>query len=68
MDEHANTAVKVSGAIEGDYVIEDARTDGRLVLRPDLSVGAILARHGATALTRDEADAALGSIPTDDEG
>lgn len=38
--------VTLSGDLSGDYVVEDQRPDGRVVLRPDLSVRAMLARHG----------------------
>ena len=37
--------VTLTGAISGDYVVEAHYDDGRLILRPDLSVNAILARH-----------------------
>lgn len=48
--------VTLSGDIAGDYVVEDQRPDGRLVLipDPDLSVDAILARHGARPATAEE--------------
>lgn len=68
MEPQTSTAVTLSGAIDGEYVVEDARADGRLVLRPAHTVSAILSRHGATALSPDEVEAALGPIPIDDEG
>jgi len=60
--------VKLTGDLSGDYVVEDQRADGRLVLRPDLSVVAILARHGERALTPEEFDRHFGHLPTDGEG
>ena len=60
--------MKLSGDLSGDYVVEDQRPDGRLVLRPDLSVPAILARHGERELTPDEFDRHFGHLPTDGEG
>jgi len=60
--------VKLTGDLSGDYVVEDRRPDGRLVLRPDLSVAAILARHGERELTPEEFDRHFGHLPTDGEG
>jgi hypothetical protein len=60
--------VKLTGDLSGDYVVEDQRADGRLVLRPDLSVAAILARHGERELTPEEFDRHFGHLPTDGEG
>jgi hypothetical protein len=60
--------VKLTGDLSGDYVVEDQRPDGRLVLRPDLSVAAILARHGERELTAEEFDGHFGHLPTDGEG
>jgi hypothetical protein len=66
--------VTLSGDIAGEYVVEDQRPDGRLVLAPDpdLSVDAILARHGARAATAEEFaafEAEYGPfLPPDGEG
>lgn len=60
--------VTLTGDMSGDYVVEDQRPDGRLVLRPDLSVKAILARHGERELAPDEFDRLFGRLPTDGEG
>ena len=60
--------VKLSGDLSGDYVVEDQRPDGRLVLRPDLSVSAILARHSERELTPEEFGRHFGHLPTDGEG
>jgi len=49
-------------------MFEEQRPDGRLVLRPDLSVSAILARHGGRELTPEEFDRDFGHLPTDGEG
>lgn len=60
--------VTLSGDLSGDYVVEDRRPDGRVVLRPDLSAKAMLARHGERELTPDEFEQHFGELPTDGEG
>jgi len=57
--------VTLSGDLSGDYVVEDRRPDGRVVLRPDLSVKAVLSRHGERELTPDEFVRHFGELPTD---
>jgi hypothetical protein len=60
--------VTLSGALSGDYVVEDRRPDGRVVLRPDLSVRAMLSRHDEHELTPNEFDRHFGKLPTDGSG
>ncbi len=60
--------VTLSGDLSGDYVVEDHRPDGRVLLRPDLSVKAMLARHGERRLTPEEFERHFGQLPTDGEG
>ncbi len=66
--------VTLSGDIAGEYVVEDRRPDGRLVLvpDPDLSADAILARHDARAATAEEFAAFEAEhgpfLPPDGEG
>lgn len=60
--------VTLSGGLSGDYVVEDHRPDGRILLRPDLSVKAMLARYGERKLTPEEFEQHFGRLPTDDEG
>jgi hypothetical protein len=60
--------VTLSGDLSGDYIVEDQRPDGRVVLRPDLSVNAMLARHGERRLTPEEFEQSFGRLPTDGEG
>jgi hypothetical protein len=60
--------VTLSGDLSGDYVVEDRRPDGRVLLRPDLSVKAVLARHGERELTPEEFEQHFGELPTDGEG
>jgi hypothetical protein len=62
------TRVTLSGYLSGDYVVEERRPDGRLVLRPDLSVRAILSRHSERELTPDKLQQHFGEMPTDGEG
>lgn len=60
--------VTLNGDLSGDYVVEDQHPDGRVVLRPDLSVRAMLARHDLRELTPDEFERHFGALPTDGEG
>lgn len=60
--------VTLTGDVSGDYVVEAHYADGRLVLRPDLSVKAILARHDERELTAQEFEQQFGHLPTDGEG
>jgi hypothetical protein len=60
--------VTLSGDLSGDYVVEDQRPDGRVLLRPDLSVNAMLARDGERRLTPEEFERHFGRLPTDGEG
>lgn len=57
--------VTLSGALSGHYVVEEQRADGRLVVRPDVSVPAILARHGERELTPEEFERHFGHLPGD---
>lgn len=65
---HGAGSCEADRSLSGDYVVEDQRPDGRLVLRPDLSVAAILAGHGERELTPEEFDRHFGHLPTDGEG
>ncbi len=65
--------VTLSGDIAGEYVVEDRRPDGRLVLVPDTSATAIRARGGSRRLTAPEwqdflAEHGPHMLPPDDEG
>lgn len=60
--------VTLSGALSGDYVVEERRPDGRVVLRPDLSVTAMLSRDGERELTPKEFKQHFGTLPADGEG
>ncbi len=60
--------VTLSGDLSGDYVVEERRPDGRVVLRPDLSVKAMLSRHDVRELTPEEFEQHFGELPTDGEG
>jgi len=46
--------VTLSGDIAGEYVVEDRRPDGRLLLAPDTSAAAIRARGDSRRLTERE--------------
>lgn len=62
------TRVKLGGDLSGDYVVEEHRPDGRLVLCRDLSVSTMLASHGERRLTPEEFEEHFGELPTDGEG
>jgi hypothetical protein len=60
--------VTLSGDLSGDYLVEELRPDGRVVLRPNLSVTAILSRHNERELSPDEFEQRFAESPTDGEG
>lgn len=65
--------VKLTGDVEGSYVIEEALTGGRLVVAPEwpskeTSAEAILERAGGERMTPEEFDKHFGHLPTDGEG
>lgn len=61
--------VKLSGDIEGPYVVEETRSDGRLVISPDTSAQAIMDRLGHEPATLAEFEAEYGAVkPPDGEG
>jgi hypothetical protein len=62
------TRVTLSGDLSGEYVVEERRPDGRLVLRPDLSIRTMLSRHSERELTPDEFQQHFGEMPTDGDG
>jgi len=72
-NEAVSTHVKLTGEISGDYLIDEILDDGRLVLRPDTSLAAILERTGTRELTDPEWEAFLAGdgrhmLPPDGEG
>lgn len=61
--------VKLSGDIEGTYVVEETRSDGRLVISPDTSARAIMERLGHEPATLAQFEAEYGPVrPPDGEG
>ena len=61
--------VTLAGAITGNYIVDERLNDGRLVLRPNTGVDAIIERTGGgRPLTPDEFEQHFGHLPTDDEG
>ena len=65
--------VTLSGDIEGEYVVEEARPDGRLVVAPEwpsanTSITAVRKRLGTRAMTPEEFDRHFGDLPRDGEG
>jgi hypothetical protein len=60
--------VTLSGDIVGDYVVEDRRPDGTLMLVPDTSIEAIRKRLGTEQMSTEEFERYFGDLPTDGEG
>ena len=60
--------MKLSGELTGEYVVDEVFEDGRIMLRPDTSAGAIRHRAGLAPVTDDEFHRAFGHLPSDDEG
>ncbi len=58
----------LSGDIVGDYIVEDRRPDGTLMLVPDTSVAAIRKRLGTEQMSAEEFEHHFGDLPTDGEG
>jgi len=69
MSVHGGEHVTLSGDVSGEYVVVEKRDDGSLVVAPDTSVQATLARHGMEPATLREFEAEFGPIqPADGEG
>lgn len=62
------TRVTLSGDLSGDYLVEELRPDGRVILRLDLSVQAMLSRRGERELTPAEFEQHFRDLPTDGGG
>jgi hypothetical protein len=50
----AQPHVMLSGDLAGEYLVEEKRPDGRLVLVRDTSIAAIRRRQGTRAMTPEE--------------
>jgi hypothetical protein len=50
----AQPHVTLSGDLDGEYLVEEKRPDGRLVLVRDTSIAAIRMRQGTRAMTPEE--------------
>jgi hypothetical protein len=65
--------VKLSGDVEGSFVVEEALAGGRLLLVPawpskETSADAILESAGGRRMTPEEFDQHFGDLPTVGEG
>jgi hypothetical protein len=61
--------VTLAGTITGNYIVEQRLNDGRLVLRPDTGVDAIIERTGGgRRLTMESFERHFGHLPTGDGG
>jgi hypothetical protein len=71
-EEHRLVHVTLSGDISGDYVVEDQRPDGHLVLAPDVPYPSVVPAYGGRPATAEEFaafEAEYGPfLPPDDEG
>lgn len=60
--------VTLSGDITGEYVVEDKRPDGRLLLVPDAAYPAVIPAFSGRPATTQEFQEILGGLTTDGEG
>ena len=60
--------VTVTGAIVGEYIVDEREPGGELRLVPDTSIAAIRERLGTEPMTAEEFEEHFGDLPTDDEG
>ncbi len=69
MREAPLTRVTLVGAVSGEYIVDERLQDGRLVLRPDTGVEAIIKRTGVgRPLTPEEFEQQFGHLPADGKG
>ena len=64
--------VKLTGDVEGAFVVEESLADGRLLLAPEwpskeTSADAILERAGGERMSPEEFDKHFGDLPTEGE-
>jgi hypothetical protein len=65
----AQPHVTLSGDRAGEYIIEEERPDGALLLVPDTRIAAIRRRHDLTPATLAELEEEYGPVrPPDGEG
>jgi len=69
----AELHVAISGDLDGDYVVEEQRPDGRLLIRPKRPTPAVLTRGSGWALSEQEfavflAEHRAHMLPADGEG
>ena len=63
------THVTLAGDITGESLVDERLQGGRLVLRPNTGVDAIIERTGGgRPFTPEEFDRQFGQLPTDDAG
>lgn len=62
--------VTLAGDVAGDYVVEETRPDGRLVLAPDPepTIEQVHRVQGTRPMTAAEFDHYFGDLPSDGEG
>jgi hypothetical protein len=65
VDENRPPIVELTGAITGRYELQEQAEDGTVVLAPDTSAMAIMARLASEPASSEEFEAALGDLPTD---
>ena len=65
--------VRLTGDVEGAFVVEEALADGRVLLAPEwpskeTSADAIFERAGGKRMSPEEFDKHFGDLPIDGEG
>lgn len=59
--------LKATGDVDGDWIVDEELSDGRLVIRPDTSAAAIRRRTGLEQISSDEFAEHFGHLPIDHE-
>jgi hypothetical protein len=62
--------VTLVGDVAGDYIVEETRVDGRLVLAPDPepTIEEVHREQGTRPMSASEFDRYFGDLPSDGEG
>lgn len=60
--------LKATGDVDGDWIVDEELSDGRLVIRPDTNAAAIRRRTGLEQIGSDEFAEHFGHLPIDHEG
>ena len=58
----------LKATVDGDWIVDEELSDGRLVIRPDTSAAAIRGRVGLESISNEEFADHFGDLPSDQEG